>query len=348
MKFESKYPNASSTDRFEFDYSYVTKTPKLGQCRLCGSYTKWFDVLFMQHACSEECLGAMWKQYKSDQQKMSSSEKLDEHFSIVKSELKIAEQARNASKDIIIVVHDQLDYLKQCIDSLRENTSNCHIYIWDNGSRLETKSYIESLVTSCDPNGDWHITSMRSETNIGFIRPNNELVRWGDSEYIILLNSDTKVFAGWDKAMIGLLESNPEVGQVGFWGGHMGPDGRGFGGANGYEVDYIPGWCFCISRNMYNQLGLFDEHLTFAYCEDADLSLRIKESGKKIFALHAPLVHHYQNKTIIEVEKEGQIDVAASFAANHEYIKTRWKKYIEQDRVLIKRASINAEPTNNI
>lgn len=333
MKFENKYPEATSTDQIEFEYSYITKNPKLGNCRWCNSFTKWFDVIFMQHACSEECLGAMWKQYKDDQKKSSTYENFESHFSKVKEELKMIEQARDASKDIIIVVHDQLDYLKQCINSVKEHTKNYHIYIWDNASGKQTADYIEQLVKE----GCGTVISMRSDTNTGFIIPNNELVGWGESEYIILLNSDTKVCSGWDKAMTGFLDSHPNVAQIGYWGGHIGADGRGFGGANGYEVDYIPGWCFCISRATYNEYGLFDNQLTFAYCEDADLSLRLKEADKQIYSLHAPLVHHYQNKTIVEVEKEGQIDVAATFEKNHQYIKVRWKDYIENNRVLLKR-----------
>jgi GT2 family glycosyltransferase len=199
-------------------------------------------------------------------------------------------------------------------------------------------------VVSHDPNivTDWKITTIRSEKNTGFIEPNNELAAWGDSEYIVLLNSDTKVFPNWDRLMTGFMEAN-DVAEVGYWGGHMGPDGRGFGGANGHDVDYIPGWCLCIARQTYDQFGLFNKQLKFAYCEDADLSLRLKEAGKKIYSLHAPLVHHYQNKTIVDVEKEGEVDVRASFEHNHQYIKERWHDYIANERVLLKRKGIQDE-----
>lgn len=339
MKFERKHPEATATDRFEFEYSYITKTPKLGQCRWCGSFTKWLDVLFQHHACSEECLGAMWRQYRADQKKSSTYENFESHFEKVKAELQIAEQARDVWKDIIIVVRDQLDYFRQCVESVQKQTKNYHLYIWDNGSRQDTQDFIGSLLASYDPDThtDWAVTTMRSEHNTGFIEPNNELVGWGDSEYIILLNSDTKVFEGWDRAMTGFLETNPDVAQVGYWGGHLGPDGRGFGGDNGYNIDYVPGCCFCISRATYEEFGLFNPQLTFAYCEDADLSLRLKEAGKKVYALHAPLVHHYQNKTIVEVEREGQVDVRATFERNHEYIQARWKDYLANHRVLLKK-----------
>lgn len=287
----------------------------------------------------------MWRQYRADQKKNSTYDNFEHHFDNVKSELRLAEEAKPVWKDIIIIVRDQLHYFSQCIDTLMNNTSNFHLYIWDNGSKEDTRKYIDSLAAGWeyDKADDWQITTIRSETNTGFIEPNNELVSWGDSEYIVLLNSDTKVFDGWDRAMTGFLDKYEDVAQVGYWGGHMGPDGRGFGGANGYDVDYIPGWCFCVSRETYNTHGLFDQKLKFAYCEDADLSLRLKEAGKKIYALHAPLVFHYQNKTIVEVEKEGDVDVAATFDANHTYLKDRWRDYLQHDRVLLKRKEGNPD-----
>jgi GT2 family glycosyltransferase len=345
MKFENKYPEASTTDRFEFEYSYVTKTPKLGQCRWCRSFTKWFDVIFMHHACSEECLGTMWRQYREDQKKNSTYDNFEAHFDQVKIELKMAQEARNASKDILIVVHNQLEWFRQCVDSLRQNTSNYHLYIWDNGSGSETQDYIRQLhqqwmdeEASKGKDIDWGITSQRVDDNKGFIYPNNELIDYGHSEFVILLNSDCKVFEWWDRAMTGFLDLHPDVGEVGYWGGHMGPDGRGFGGSNGYDIDYVPGWCLCMRRQTYERYGLFNKQLTFAYCEDADLSLRLKEAGLKIYALHAPLVHHYQNKTIIEVERAGAVNVRESFDANHAFLKERWKDYLANERVLLKKS----------
>lgn len=345
MKFEHKYPDASPTDRYEFEYSYVTKSPRLDRCRWCNSLTKWLDVLFQVHVCSEECNAAMWRHYKDDQKDKSTYHNFENHFEQVKEELRLVETQPDEWKDIIVVVHDQLDYLKACFDSIFQTTDKFHLYIWDNASSEKTKQYLESLVAGYNPEADgdrWKVTLMRSDQNTGFIAPNNELAAWGESPYIILLNSDTKVFEGWDRVMLGFLQTHPEVAEVGYWGGHMGPDGRGFGGENGYDVDYIPGWCLCIRRSTYDEFGLFNKQLKFAYCEDADLSLRLKEAGHKIFALHAPLVHHYQNKTIIDVEKEGKIDLRASFDQNHEYMQNRWKSYLENDRVMVRRQRENA------
>ena len=341
MKFEHKYTDAMANDKFDFEYSAVTKAPKLGQCRWCGSFTKWLDVLFQVNVCSEECNSIMWSQYREDQKNNGTYENFENHFSKVKEELKLTTESDNAWKDIIIVVKDQLEYFKDCIDSIRNVTSNYHLYIWDNGSKEPTANYIEQLVHSYDPekHTDWAITTVRCENNVGFIHPNNELIAITTSPYIVLLNSDTKVFKKWDTAMISFLEQNQEVAQVGYWGGHLDHEGRGFGGANGYDIDYVPGWCFCISRETYEQFGLFSNKLQFAYCEDSDYSLRLKEAGKKIYALYAPLVHHYQNKTVKDVEGEGQLDLRSSFDHNHAYVKERWKNYLENERVVLKKTN---------
>lgn len=322
MKFEAKYPSAAKEDKFEFEYSFVTKSPKLGACRFCKEFTRWIDVLFQVHVCSEHCNSKLWQEYKTNES--LKYDNFDKYFEIVKEELSLPES--QSSKDILIVVHDQLDYLKDCLNALMAVTKNYHLYIWDNASGKKTQEYLNSLPREL-------VTVVRSEKNIGFIKPNNDLAAMGKNDYIILLNSDTKVFDQWDTLMVSFLEKHPNVGQVGYWGGYLGPDGIGFGGGNGYSVDYIPGWCFCLSRKLYNQVGLFNKELDFAYCEDADLSLRLKDVGYQIYALHASLVIHYQNKTIEEVEKEGEIDVQATFKRNHEYLKNRWHHYLKNDRV---------------
>ena len=338
MKFQIKYPNASSTDRFEFGHSFVTKMPHLAPCRWCNSMTRWIDVLFQVPVCSEECCHTMWEKYKADDKVVTMTTPFEEYIGHVKSEMLMSDRCDpNVSKDIIIVVHNQLPYFKECIESIRAHTKNFHLYIWDNASRSDTAQYLAGLMNEyqANPDPNWSIEVYTSDKNVGFIQPNNELVAWGKSDYVILVNSDTKVFPMWDRALIGHLQEHPGTAQVGFWGGHLDESGIGFGGSNGDYVDYIPGWCFCISRKTYEQFGLFNKQLVFAYSEDADLSLRLKEAGHRIYALYAPLLHHYQNKTIVEVANEGKIDVQASFDHNHEYIRVKWKDYLENRRVTL-------------
>jgi hypothetical protein len=337
MKFESKYPDAKVDERFDFDNSYVTKTTKLRKCNLCESFTKWIDVIFQVHVCSEECNSHMWQYYRDDQVSQGLIKNFDDHFEKVKEDLKLGDEAEDEWKDIIIVVRDQLSYFKDCIESIQNTTSNYHLYIWDNASSKETADYIDQLVAKYneEKNPNWAITTVHCEENVGFVYPNNEMAAICTNPYLILLNSDTKVFKNWDKTMIAFLKQNPDVAQVGYWGGLLHADGRGFGGNNGWEVDYIPGWCFCISRDTYKEFGLFDDKMKFAYCEDSDLSLRLKKAGKKIYALYAQLVIHYQNKTVLEVHKEGKLDLQATFDHNQAYFQEKWADYLNNQRVVL-------------
>lgn len=338
MKFEQKHNDAKSNDRFEFEYSFVTKTPKLGQCRWCNSFTRWIDVLFQVNVCSEECGSAMWQNYIQDQKQQGKFSNFENYFDKVKEELKLGQKCKDVWKDIVIVVRDQLDYFRECIESIQANSTNYHLYIWDNASQQPTIDYIDKLFFNYNLKkpDNWNITHIRSDANVGFIKPNNELVALGDSPYVVLLNSDTKVFENWDNTLIAFLQQNQDVAQVGYWGGYLDSTGRGFGGSNGYDIDYVSGWCSCFSRNTYEKYGLFSENFKFAYCEDSDFSLRLKENGEKIYALYAPLVHHHQNKTVKQVEKEGQLDLRATFDHNHALFKERWKKYLLEDRVTLK------------
>lgn len=229
-------------------------------------------------------------------------------------------QTQDVAKDILIVVKDQLEYIKICIDSIYENTTNFTLYIWDNASGIETKTYLESLKSD-------NVFLIRSEENIGFLEPNNKLIELGTSPYVILLNSDTLVANLWDKALIGWLQTHPDTLEVGYAGSRLNEEFKGGPAHFGYEVDYLPGWAICISRETYNKFGLFDgDNLEFAYCEDADFSLRIKEAGYKIYAMHVDFVTHFENKTSLAVSKDTEFlkVISHAFNKNHVYMKNRW------------------------
>lgn len=322
MKFELKHQQAKTMERFEFDGSYVYKDSQIGSCGCCQSTTRWKEWRFPCNICSEECARML----------LTSSADTPVGFEFTKrinDECIAAQTVDDRSKDIIVVVHNQLSYIHTCLQSIKEHTKNYKLYIWDNGSDQDTKDFLEFQCL----NSEGTIELIRSETNLGFIKPNNDLAAIGDGDYIILLNSDTQVYKHWSDVMLAHLQNNPETAQVGFWGGYLDETGKGFGGDHGSLVDYIPGWCFAISRGTYNRYGLFSKELEFAYCEDADLSLRLKEAGYGLYSLYSPLVQHFGNKTITEVHKKGDIDVAATFERNHRYMRRRWDGYLKNHRV---------------
>jgi len=251
-----------------------------------------------------------------------SYQKCTQNLDEIKEELLISATCKNVHKDILIVVKDQLIYVENCIKSLYENTSEFTLYLWDNASEEPTRTYLESLQSK------GNVVLVKSNVNLGFLHPNNELAKLTKSDYIILLNSDTEVKKGWDKAMIGWLQCHPKTLEVGYSGSRLDEHYKGGGQACfGKDIDYVCGWSICISRDCYQKFGLFDEkNLELAYCEDADLSLRIKEAGWDIYALHLDWVIHYENRTISEInnDPENRKIFLRAFQKNHEYMRTNW------------------------
>lgn len=240
--------------------------------------------------------------------------------------------ATPSSTDIILVVHNQLPFVKRCVETIVVNTKNFTLWVHDNDSDDETRAYLAGMAS------EHGFQVFRSLTNEGFIKPCNALAALGDSGYLIVVNSDIEVARGWDQAMVGCLQANPHVAQVGYQGAVLGEDARGVSMADGKQPDYICGWCFCISRETYERSGLFDEeNLKFAYGEDSDLSLRLKEQGKGIIALAVQYVFHHGNQTIKAVVKDLKwaASLRESFDANHAYLRRRWISYLAHERVLL-------------
>lgn len=349
MLFEEKYKELKDYEQVEFENTKIMKMTTKNNCVFCRQKDSYFvDTQFQVPLCSEDCTRSMWKAYQDEMKDDFMRNHMKRYEKEMQEELKFLESYKKSTKDIVIIVHDQLDYLKTTIESVINHTENYNLWIWDNNSKEDVQNYLHELMYDLNNKRNITCTVMRSDANLGFIEPNNELVAMGESDYIILLNSDVKVFGGWDKALIGYLQNNQKTKIVGYSGGLL--DENGVGGRLGFgkEIDYITGWCLCLSRDTYKQFGLFNSQLKFAYAEDSDLSIRIQNSGYDIHALHLLLVHHYENKTINTVSKEGEVNVRESFQHNHDKLKTIWKDYIENKRVDVRNRKKGEEAFNEI
>ena len=122
------------------------------------------------------------------------------------------------------------------------------------------------------------------------------------------------------------MQTHSDVAAVGCQGGLLDEHMIGKTIGAGYRIDYLCGWCLCFPRAIYEKIGLFDEvNLDFAYGEDSDFSLRLKEAGYKIYGMHSDLVLHLQARTSVVVQHER--DISATFIRNHAYLAERWKSY---------------------
>lgn len=63
MIYEEKYPNAKPKDRL---YDDVLLVGSLGPCAVCGRQTRFIDICWEAHICSDECNNILYDEFTQD------------------------------------------------------------------------------------------------------------------------------------------------------------------------------------------------------------------------------------------------------------------------------------------
>lgn len=216
-----------------------------------------------------------------------------------------AEGRGNTRASVIVCVHNALDDVRRCLASVaRHLTVDAEILLVDDGSDPDTADFLESVVAE---GGRVRLIANREPPH-GYTIAANLGLRAAVGEYLVLLNSDTIVTAGWLERLIACAESDPSIGIVGpvsnaashqsvpkvredgEWATNPLPewltvDGMGVAVASASplkrpHVPFINGYCYMISRRALDAVGFLDEdNFAAGYCEENDFSLRAREEG---------------------------------------------------------------------
>jgi glycosyltransferase involved in cell wall biosynthesis len=130
----------------------------------------------------------------------------------------------------------------------------------------------------------------RYPENKGVATAWNTGIRLSRGRVLAVLNSDCRVEPGWDEA---LVEAALDGRRVAFpYTDHC--DGLGFitpdqGGT--------AGWCFVLTRELYDEVGVFDEWFSPAYGEDTDYWHRAWQLGIELSPVPAARVVHARRTT---------------------------------------------------
>lgn len=246
---------------------------------------------------------------------------------------------------ISIAVYNLLEVTKVCVASLLKSFNTYHsqdnieILFIDNGSDQQTKDYFQELVEHIEKissvnessgYGKVIVNVLTKETNVGFIEAQNESLFFAQGQYFVVLNNDIEILdMEWLKKMENEFKKDRDVRLVGNEGTCRGLDEKGFGRSvvDNMDTEYIEGSCLMIQTNFAKHIGLFDSNLyKFAYCEDAHLSLTVREKGYKIKAIPIKM-NHYRYSTGSIVERE--IDLVGYNKLNHNSLQRRWKHYLQ-------------------
>jgi glycosyltransferase involved in cell wall biosynthesis len=118
----------------------------------------------------------------------------------------------------------------------------------------------------------------------------NTGIRLSTAAVVAVLNSDCRVEPGWDEA---LYEAATDGRRIAFpYTDHC--DGRGF---TCPDQAGTAGWCFMMSRAVYDEIGPFDEWFSPAFGEDTDYWHRAWQLGIELSPVPAARVVHARRTT---------------------------------------------------
>jgi GT2 family glycosyltransferase len=223
--------------------------------------------------------------------------------------------------DVIVCVHNALENVKECLNSLyAKKTIPFNLIIINDGSDEETTIYLENFAKQKDA------ILQHNKTAKGYTIAANMGLKKSSSKYVILLNSDTIVTSGWIEKMIECIEvdkktgivsplSNaaswktvPEMQENNDWKVNTLPNNINlelmsaivkFSSLKEYPtVSFLNGFCFMIKREVINKIGIFDEE-TFptGYGEENDYCIRALNTGFKLRIVDDCYILHEKAKS---------------------------------------------------
>lgn len=234
---------------------------------------------------------------------------------------------------IIILSYNQLDYTKQCLESIAQYTQDVsyEVIVIDNGSAYETISYLAGIPG---------IRFVSNQENKGFAGGCNQGISLARGKYIMLLNNDTIVTEHWLFHMVQLLEQRPDISMTG-------PLTNATVGKQKIEVPYAPddmaamhafakkvsssdakpwrtlrlvAFCLLARRELFDEIGLFDTGFKVGNYEDDDFNIRALRAGKKAYICRQSFIHHFMNVSF----RQKDVRREEIMQANKLYLEKKW------------------------
>ncbi len=252
-------------------------------------------------------------------------------------------QYEEVEVSLIIPVYNQLDFTLACLASVQQNSGEIpyELIVVDDASTDRSREVIAQIPG---------LVYLREQTNSGFIAACNKGAAVARGRFLVFLNNDTTVMAGWLNALRDTFQSEPNAGLVGSKlvypdgrlqeaGGIIWRDGTGWNrgkfqdpGDPEYnylrEVDYCSAASLMIPTQLFRELGGFDQRYAPAYYEDTDLAFKVAQAGRKVLYQPLSVVVHYEgatagSDTAVGTKRYQEINRATFEAAWHDQLQPR-------------------------
>ena len=210
---------------------------------------------------------------------------------------------------IIVPAFNQYKYTIHCLYSILRTVKKIpyEVILADDASTDETENIREHVK---------NLNVVPMMQNVGFIKNCNNAAKQAKGKYIWFLSNSTQVLPNTLRNLLDTFEIEDKIGAVGSKsifpnfalneaGGIIYSDGSGYNYGTGdsnflkqkfnylKEVDYCSGVSLLVDRNLWKELGGFDERYT-TYYEEPDLCFRIRQKGYKIIYQPKSVLIHFE------------------------------------------------------
>jgi cellulose synthase/poly-beta-1,6-N-acetylglucosamine synthase-like glycosyltransferase len=212
---------------------------------------------------------------------------------------------------VIVPCFNRAGRTRECISALVGHTRRpWELIAVDDGSTDETAEYLAGLRESAA----MRVEVITNPESRGVAAARNQGLNAARGDYLVLLDNDVVVTAGWLDQLVALAESDPKVGMTGPMSNGAPPpqrigevtyaDGEGMGR---FAADWrsrhrgrwsspgrLSGFCLLMKRSVLEAIGGLDEDPGVASFADEDLAQRVKRAGFKLALAHDLFVHRHE------------------------------------------------------
>ncbi len=246
--------------------------------------------------------------------------------------LKTREGRRPGLISIVTLSWNAPEFTQLALESIRAHTAVPHeIIIVDNGSREETTRWLRTLQD---------VRVIFNAENRGFAAGTNQAFAAARGEYVVMLNNDVIVTAGWLDRLLDAFDRIPGIGISAPRSNKVAGDQQVNDCAyadidamhryareraqrlsgSGYLTDRAIGLCLCIDRRVLDEVGGFDTCYGVGNFEDDDFCLRVRAAGYKIYVCDDVFIHHFGSQSFAA----NKVDYVATMQGNWQIFTRKW------------------------
>ena len=241
---------------------------------------------------------------------------------------------------IVIPSYNRASLLAACLHSVAQYSDVPYqVIIVDDASTDETPELVKGLK---------NVKTVTNSHNCDFLKSANQGAAQADGKYILFLNNDVSVRANWLSCLVDTMEKVDKCGAVGAKlistdgklqeaGASVWSDGQVtlYGaGDNPFKpeysymraTDYCSGACLLVRKDLFQDIGGFDESFTPAYYEDVDLCLTLWSMGYKvIYQPRAQIFHHHMGSRSVDA-------VNSLLEKNRKILISKWQASLKNNQ----------------